>query len=433
MSSVVAIVGVQVSAKLVDMAHDAKESIVLVILSVFVCYSTVAWLRSGRGATATDDETIEHVAVAAVEPTPATTTPTSRRKVKKKKAKKATSPMPPATTATPTAVETRCEPAPFDDAPQDVVVDAPRSQDLLAPIAEDTKPTETVLELVAATVAPEIPVPEPSAVDAVLATPPRRITKSILTPLTLSPQMKTKKATTSMDFLLKEPIVPSSPTSCASTVSSSSFSPPKSCPGRVEPVKWSPSPVARPPPMLMKPKKLVRSHSSTADGRAWRDVLGGDASVPPPPVLAKTVSLDASSTPLSTAPAPSNPLVLQHIVDQIAYYFSEHNLMRDVFLRQRMDAEGYVYMSVVLNFNRVRAMMNPTVPLLALVERLDASPHVTLLCKRKLNGDVDPSFVQLAKVRPSMYWQQWVPANALPTHHPFDLLLRKANAATTSA
>ncbi|KDO33622.1 hypothetical protein SPRG_19246 [Saprolegnia parasitica CBS 223.65] len=419
------------------MAHDAKESIVLVILSVFVCYSTVAWLRSGRPVPATDDETIEHV-VAGVKPTPSVeaTTPTSRRKPKKKKAKKATAAtatMPTATTATPTTVETRCEPAPFADAPQDVVVDAPLSQDSnLAPIAENVKSTESVQETtVAATVAPKAPVPEPSTVEVVLATPPRRITKSILT---LSPHMKPKKVatTTSMDFLLKEPIVPSSPTSCASTVSSSSFSPPKSCPGRVEPTKRSLSPIARPPPMLVKPKKLVRSHSSTADGRAWRDVLGGDTSVPPPPVLAKTVSLDASSTPLSTATAPSNPLVLQHIVDQIAYYFSDHNLLRDVFLRQRMDADGYVYMSVVMNFNRVRAMMSPTVPLLALVERLDASPHVTLLCKRKPNGDVDPSFVQLAKVRPATHWQQWVPANALPTHHPFDLLLRKANAATSA-
>ncbi|OQR92253.1 hypothetical protein ACHHYP_03912 [Achlya hypogyna] len=405
MSSVVAIVGVQVSAKLADMASDAKGSIVLVILSVFVCYSTVAWLRT-KPRVADQD-------VATPEPAPVVTA--ERRKLKKKKKTKKT-PVPVVAEAkAPEASvpETRHEPAPFNPpAP----VDTPKVE---AP------PVVAVVEQVVEDV-PLTPAPEVVLVETILATPPRRVAKKL--PAALSPPVKMPAIAAFHDYVRKEPIVPSSPTSSASTVSSASFSPPKSCPGRVE-AKRALSPVPRPPPMLAKPKKLVRSHSSTADGRMWRDVLGGSA--PPPPVLTKTVSLDASSKPLA-ATVVSHPAVIQHIIDQIVFYFSEQNLMRDVFLRQRMDAEGYVYISVVLNFNRVRAMMAPSVPLLTLIERLDACPALRLLCKRLPSGAVDPAFVQLGKVRPAVGWQQWVPANALPTHHPFDILLRKANAATSA-
>ncbi|OQS08001.1 hypothetical protein THRCLA_00020 [Thraustotheca clavata] len=268
--------------------------------------------------------------------------------------------------------------------------------------------------------------PQVDVVAPVLTTPPQQI-KTIMPMLPL-PSPTKKTPIDSLDYVFKESIVPSSPTSSASTVSSSSYSPRKLDSLHLSSV-YTTRPASR--PTVAQPKRLVRSHSTTEDGRTWRDVLGGDLAPPPQPVLAKTVSLGGASTVIH------GPQVVQSIVDQIEFYFSDVNLRRDAFLRQRMDAEGYVYISVVMNFNRVRAMMNPTVSLLSLVERLDACPSLTLLCKRKQNGEIDPSFVQLGKIRPASSWQQWVPANALPTHHPFDLLLRKVKStapyAATSA
>lgn len=38
------------------------------------------------------------------------------------------------------------------------------------------------------------------------------------------------------------------------------------------------------------------------------------------------------------------------------YYFSEQNLVKDVYLRHRMDAEGYLPVSLIASFNRVQAL-----------------------------------------------------------------------------
>lgn len=38
------------------------------------------------------------------------------------------------------------------------------------------------------------------------------------------------------------------------------------------------------------------------------------------------------------------------------FYFSDLNLSQDWYLRERMTTEGYVYLTVVANFNRTRAL-----------------------------------------------------------------------------
>ena len=40
------------------------------------------------------------------------------------------------------------------------------------------------------------------------------------------------------------------------------------------------------------------------------------------------------------------------------YYFSNANLCNDMFLRQQMDADGYLPLSFIANFNRVRTTTN---------------------------------------------------------------------------
>lgn len=44
------------------------------------------------------------------------------------------------------------------------------------------------------------------------------------------------------------------------------------------------------------------------------------------------------------------------LLKQIEYYFSVENLCKDIFLRRQMDEEGWIPLSVIFNFNRVRAL-----------------------------------------------------------------------------
>lgn len=46
------------------------------------------------------------------------------------------------------------------------------------------------------------------------------------------------------------------------------------------------------------------------------------------------------------------------LLKQIDYYFSPDNLCKDVFLRQNMDEQGWVPISVIADFNRVKQMTN---------------------------------------------------------------------------
>ncbi|KAF3789662.1 La-related protein 1C [Nymphaea thermarum] len=46
------------------------------------------------------------------------------------------------------------------------------------------------------------------------------------------------------------------------------------------------------------------------------------------------------------------------LVRQIDYYFSGENLCKDLFLRENMDRQGWVSVSVVANFNRVKQLTN---------------------------------------------------------------------------
>lgn len=40
------------------------------------------------------------------------------------------------------------------------------------------------------------------------------------------------------------------------------------------------------------------------------------------------------------------------------YYFSEENLLRDFYLRRKMDAKGYLPITLIASFHRVQALTN---------------------------------------------------------------------------
>lgn len=71
---------------------------------------------------------------------------------------------------------------------------------------------------------------------------------------------------------------------------------------------------------------------------------------------------------------------------QIEFYFSLDNLLRDIYLRRNMDANGWVPLSVVANFTRVRMLTDQPqqiVTCLAVSQVVEASPNNTALRPRE--------------------------------------------------
>ncbi|XP_048130456.1 la-related protein 1B-like isoform X2 [Rhodamnia argentea] len=63
------------------------------------------------------------------------------------------------------------------------------------------------------------------------------------------------------------------------------------------------------------------------------------------------------SAPESNVPAAGHENTLPaSLVDQIEYYFSDDNLVKDVFLRSNMDEEGWVSIEIIAKFRRVQEM-----------------------------------------------------------------------------
>ncbi|KAF9905821.1 La ribonucleoprotein domain member 1 [Lobosporangium transversale] len=54
------------------------------------------------------------------------------------------------------------------------------------------------------------------------------------------------------------------------------------------------------------------------------------------------------------APQPDTEVLKSFILQQMEYYFSVENLCKDVYMRTQMDSEGYVPLSLIANFNRVK-------------------------------------------------------------------------------
>lgn len=48
----------------------------------------------------------------------------------------------------------------------------------------------------------------------------------------------------------------------------------------------------------------------------------------------------------------TRPQVMEAVQRQIDYYFSGENLCKDMFLRAKMDQDGWIPLTVVANFNR---------------------------------------------------------------------------------
>ena len=91
-------------------------------------------------------------------------------------------------------------------------------------------------------------------------------------------------------------------------------------------------------------------------------------------------------------PAISQEQLLLAVRQQIEYYFSVANLVKDVFLRSKMNEEGWIALHVIASFNRVR-MLTPDLAMI--MEALTDSSTV------ELSGDN-------LFIRPRGGYQQWV-------------------------
>lgn len=64
------------------------------------------------------------------------------------------------------------------------------------------------------------------------------------------------------------------------------------------------------------------------------------------------------------------------------YYFSEENLMKDLFLRRKMDAEGYLPVTLIASFHRVRAL---TTDINKVISAIQASKKLQLVDNFKVS------------------------------------------------
>lgn len=88
------------------------------------------------------------------------------------------------------------------------------------------------------------------------------------------------------------------------------------------------------------------------------------------------------------------------------YYFSLHNLERDFFLRRKMDAQGFLPISLIASFHRVQAL---TMDINLIVEVLAASQSGVQL----VLWDLDCYFLCSRLLRPAKRWSWWMIRSAV--------------------
>ncbi|KAL7323049.1 hypothetical protein PS15p_211008 [Mucor circinelloides] len=97
-----------------------------------------------------------------------------------------------------------------------------------------------------------------------------------------------------------------------------------------------------------------------------------------------------------------------YIMQQIEYYFSVDNLCKDVFLRQQMDSNGFVDLSFIANFNRVKGL---TTDLDLIREALDNSQIL------EVKGE---------KLRKREGWETWLMPAVIPGPTPVNPTIPKS-------
>ncbi|KAF2161844.1 hypothetical protein M409DRAFT_27900 [Zasmidium cellare ATCC 36951] len=82
---------------------------------------------------------------------------------------------------------------------------------------------------------------------------------------------------------------------------------------------------------------------------------------PPPPMQTYYPNMYDYQAGVPMSAMPYNPMMdQQYLMDmistQLEYYFSIDNLIKDMYLRRNMDSQGYVFLDIIANFNRIKQL-----------------------------------------------------------------------------
>ena len=75
-----------------------------------------------------------------------------------------------------------------------------------------------------------------------------------------------------------------------------------------------------------------------------------------PPEAAQFILPDQATMPVFYNTIYPPEQIKEFVQRQIEYYFSEENLEHDIFLRRKMDLQGFIALSVIASFNRVKSL-----------------------------------------------------------------------------
>lgn len=102
-----------------------------------------------------------------------------------------------------------------------------------------------------------------------------------------------------------------------------------------------------------------RSQSIPIDNNYYSRTSQYPGGVPPPIAIPAYQPGMFDNPPMTAMPYPmqmDTQYVIQMVATQLDYYFSVDNLLKDMFLRKHMDSQGFVFLDIVANFNRVRQL-----------------------------------------------------------------------------
>lgn len=73
---------------------------------------------------------------------------------------------------------------------------------------------------------------------------------------------------------------------------------------------------------------------------------------------------------------------------QVEYYFSEENLIKDCYLRRKMDDEGFIPVTLIASFHRVRALSSDVS---VIIDAIKESEKLELVSGFKIRTKTDPT------------------------------------------
>lgn len=100
-------------------------------------------------------------------------------------------------------------------------------------------------------------------------------------------------------------------------------------------------------------------------------------------------------TAMPYAPLADQQYIFEMVSTQLEYYFSIDNLLKDMFLRKNMDSQGFVFLDVIINFNRIK--------------QLSADPNVLkAACLRSETIEIKTGEDGRDRLRRQEGWEQFV-------------------------